>query len=146
MKTFLPKPSEIKRQWYEIDASSYTLGRLASRVATILRGKHKAIFTPHMDVGDYVVVINAAKVKLSGRKLLQKEYITFSGYPGGIKRKPLWEVLAKMPEQVIWRAVRGMLPTNRLRKPILKRLKVVASEKHNFKIDKKITDYGKKES
>lgn len=146
MKTFLPKPSGIKRQWYEIDASFYTLGRLASRVATILRGKHKAIFTPHMDVGDYVVVINAAKVKLSGRKLLQKEYITFSGYPGGIKRKSLREVLAKMPERVIWRAVRQMLPSNRLRKPILKRLKAVACEKHNFKIDKKITDYGKKES
>ncbi len=137
-KTFLPKLSAIKRQWHEIDASKFTLGRLATKIATILRGKHKATFTPHMDVGDFVVVINARKVKFSGRKLLQKEYISYSGYPGGVKRKPLREVLAKNPQMVIWHAVRNMLARNRLRKPILRRLKVVSEDKHNFKIDKRL--------
>lgn len=139
MKTFLPHSTKIKRQWLEIDASHYSLGRLASKVATFLRGKHKAFFTPHMDVGDYVVVINAKKVQLTGRKLQQKEYIRFSGYPGGIKRKILSEVLEKNPKQVIFRAVRNMLAPNKLRNPILKRLKITEDNKHNFKIDKKIT-------
>ena len=138
MTTFLPKQSEIKRQWYEIDASRFTLGRLATRVATVLRGKHKVTFTPHMDLGDFVVVTNADKVKVTGRKLLQKEYFHFSGYPGGIKRKILRDVLQKQPEKVVFHAVRNMLAANRLRRPILKRLKVVRDEKHNFKIDKKI--------
>ena len=114
------------------------MGRLATRVATVLRGKHKVTFTPHMDLGDFVVVTNADKVKVTGRKLLQKEYFHFSGYPGGIKRKILRDVLQKQPEKVVFHAVRNMLAANRLRRPILKRLKVVRDEKHNFKIDKKI--------
>ncbi len=139
MKTYLSKIKEVKRQWYEIDASKFTLGRLATRVATILRGKHKAIFAPHQDVGDFVVVTNAKAVKFTGRKLVQKEYITFSGYPGGIRRKLLRDVLEKNPQKVIYEAVRGMLAPNRLRKPILRRLKVVAGNQHNFKIDKELT-------
>lgn len=137
MKTYLPKITDIKRQWYEIDASQFTLGRLATRVATLLRGKHRPTFTPHMDIGDFVVVTNAKNVRLTGRKLLQKEYIRFSGYPGGIRREKLRDVLAKRPERVIWKAVRDMLPTNKLRTQILRRLKIVPEGKHNFKIDKK---------
>ncbi|MDP3994092.1 MAG: 50S ribosomal protein L13 [Candidatus Doudnabacteria bacterium] len=138
-QTYLPKTSDIKRRWYEIDASKFTLGRLATRVASLLRGKHKASFTPHMDVGDFVVVTNAEKIKLTGRKILQKEYFRFSGYPGGIKREILRDVLKKKPEDVVYRAVRNMLAVNRLRKPILKRLKIVRNDKHNFNIDKKIS-------
>ena len=138
-QTYLPKTSDIKRLWYEIDASKFTLGRLATRVASLLRGKHKASFTPHMDVGDFVVVTNAEKIKVTGRKLLQKEYFRFSGYPGGIKREILRDVLKKKPEDVVYRAVRNMLAVNRLRKPILKRLKIVRNDKHNFSIDKKIS-------
>lgn len=137
-KTYLPKTGEFKRQWYEIDASRFTLGRLATRVASLLRGKHKAIFTPHMDVGDFVVVTNAQKIKLTGRKAEQKEYIRFSGYPGGIRRELLRDVLAKRPGQVIVHATSHMLARNRLRKNLLKRLKIVLGERHNFKIDKKI--------
>ena len=139
MHTYLPKTSDIKRRWYEIDASKFTLGRLATRAASILRGKHKASFTPHMDVGDFVVVTNAEKIKFTGRKLLQKEYFRFSGYPGGLRREILRDVLKKKPEKVVFHAVRNMLAANRLRKPILKRLKIVRNGKHNFKIDKKIT-------
>lgn len=134
MTTYLPKVKDIKRNWHEIDASKYTLGRLSTRVATLLRGKHKATFTPHMDQGDFVVVINAAKVRLTGRKAEQKEYIRYTGYPGGIRRKLLGDVMKKNPERVIWHAVRNMLPVNRLRVPMIKRLKVVADEKHNYKI------------
>lgn len=132
--THLPKLKDTRRLWHELDASHYTLGRLATRVATLLRGKHKPVFTPHMDLGDFVVVKNAAKVKLTGRKLDQKEYIRYSGYPGGIRREVLRDVMEKRPEQVIIRAVRNMLPTNRLRSAMIKRLKVVAGDKHNFKI------------
>ena len=138
-QTYLPKTSDIKRLWHEIDASKFTLGRLATRVASLLRGKHKASFTPHMDVGDFVVVTNAEKIKVTGRKILQKEYFRFSGYPGGIKREILRDVLKKKPEDVVYRAVRNMLAVNRLRKPILKRLKIVRNDKHNFSIDKKIS-------
>lgn len=138
MKTYLPKKSEIKRHWYEIDARNHTLGRLASRAASILRGKHKPLFTPHLDGGDYVVVTNAKNVKLTGRKLSQKAYFSFSGYPGGIRKRFLREMLAKNPEKVIYLAVRNMLASNRLRKNILKRLKVVPLGEHHFKVDKKI--------
>lgn len=132
--TYLPKVKDTKRAWHELDANQYTLGRLCSRAASLLRGKHKTIFTPHMDLGDFVVVKNAAKVKLTGRKAEQKEYIRFSGYPGGIRRLRLRDVLARHPEQVIRRAVRNMLPRNRLRTAMLRRLKVVPGDKHNFKI------------
>lgn len=138
MKTFLPKVKEIKRSWYEADASKFTLGRLATRIATVLRGKHRVDFTPHMDVGDFVVVKNAEKVKFTGRKLDQKMYYRFSGYPGGIYAKSLKERMEKEPEKVIRDAVYNMIDKNRLRKPILRRLKVVKGDKHEFKIDKEI--------
>lgn len=138
MLTTLPKIAEIKRAWHEIDASKLTLGRLASRVATLLRGKHKVVFTPHMDVGDFVVVKNSSRVKLTGRKILQKHYFRFSGYPGGIRSVRLKDMLERNPERVIFLAVSGMLGKNRLRKQILKRLKIVPGDKHNFAISKKI--------
>lgn len=136
MTTYLPKVSEIKRQWHEIDASKFTLGRLASKAAVLLRGKHKAVFTPHMDVGDFVVVTNAKNVKITGRKKTQKKYFRFSGYPGGITSTTLKEKLEKKPEDVVRIAVRGMLAPNRLRRLIMKRLKIAAGYQHNFKIDK----------
>jgi large subunit ribosomal protein L13 len=138
MKTFIPKTSEIKRAWYEADASKFTLGRLASKVATILRGKHKVTFTPHMDVGDFVVVKNADKVKFTGRKLDQKKYHRFSGYPGGLYTKGLRERMEKEPEKVIRDAVYNMIDKNRLRKDILRRLKVVTGDKHSFQIEKEL--------
>lgn len=138
MKTYLPKVTEIKRAWYEADASKFTLGRLATRVATVLRGKHKVSFTPHMDVGDYVVVKNAAKVQLTGRKLTQKKYYRNTGYPGGVRTKTLSERLEKEPEKVIRDAVYNMVDANRLRKDILRRLKVVAGDTHAFQVDKEI--------
>lgn len=138
MSTYLPKVKDIKRRWVEIDASVRPLGRMATTAANILRGKDKAIFTPHMDVGDFVVVINADKVKLTGRKILQKEYIRFSGYPGGIRRQKMKDVLAKNPDRIIREAIRNMLAPTRLRRAILNRLKVVTGSNHNFKIDKKV--------
>lgn len=139
MKTFLPKVTEIKRNWVEIDASKHTLGRLATQVANSLRGKNKPIYTPHMDVGDYVVVINAKNVKLTGRKLIQKEYIRFTGYPGGIRKKKLRDFLAQSPDRVIRHAVIRMLAPTRLRQRIMRRLRVVDENKHTFKIDKRLT-------
>lgn len=139
MKTFLPKNSEIKRAWYEADASKFTLGRLATRVATVLRGKHKVTFTPHMDVGDFVVVKNAEKVRFTGRKLSQKKYHRFSGYPGGVRTKTLSVRMEQEPEKVIRDAVYNMIDSNRLRKDILRRLKVVTGEKHSFQVDKEIS-------
>jgi large subunit ribosomal protein L13 len=138
MKTFIPKTSEIKRAWYEADASKFTLGRLASKVATVLRGKHKVTFTPHMDVGDFVVVKNASLVKFSGRKLAQKQYHRYSGFPGGLYTKKLSERMEKEPEKVIRDAVYNMVDSNRLRKHILRRLKVVAGDKHEFQVDKEL--------
>lgn len=138
MKTFLPNAQDIKREWHQVDASKFTLGRLASTIASILRGKHKVTFTPHMDVGDFVVVINAAKVKITGKKLDQKMYHHFSGFPGGITSKTLRERMEKEPEQVIKDAVYNMVDDNRLRKQILRRLKVVAGDSHEFQVDKEI--------
>ena len=138
MKTFIPKTKEIKRTWYEADASKFPLGRLASKVATILRGKHKVTFTPHMDVGDFVVVKNAEKVQFSGRKLAQKVYHRFSGYPGGLYTKKLSTRMETEPEKVIRDAVYNMIDSNRLRKHILRRLKVVKGDKHEFVVEKEI--------
>lgn len=138
MKTFLPKTKDIKRTWYEVDASKFTLGRLASRVAGVLRGKHKVMFTPHMDVGDFVVVKNAEHVRFSGRKLFQKKYYHYSGYPGGIRAKSLAERMQSEPAKVIRDTVFNMLDDNRLRKHILRRLKVVSGSEHSFHIDKEI--------
>jgi large subunit ribosomal protein L13 len=138
MKTYLPKIKEIKRTWYHADASKFTLGRLATKVASTLRGKHKRTFTPHMDVGDFVVVVNARNVKFTGRKLEQKKYHRNTGYPGGIRTKTLKERLEKEPEKIIRDAVYNMLDPNRLRKHILRRLKVVADAKHQYPVEKEI--------
>lgn len=137
MKTTLQKPTEVKRQWHELDAGKFPLGRLATRVATLLRGKHKPTYTPSTDGGDFVVVVNAESVKLTGRKLTQKVYHRFSGYPGGIRNEILRDLMKRRPEQVIWRAVRDMLPRNRTRQKILRRLKIVKDQRHTFKIDVK---------
>ena len=138
MKTFIPKISDTKRAWYEADASKFTLGRLASKVAVVLRGKHKVTFTPHMDVGDFVVVKNAEKVNFTGRKLAQKRYHRFSGYPGGLYTKKLSDRMKSEPDKVIRDAVYNMIDSNRLRKHILRRLKIVVGDKHEFQVTKEI--------
>ncbi|NOZ28005.1 MAG: 50S ribosomal protein L13 [Chloroflexi bacterium] len=130
MKTYSAKPNEIEREWYVVDATGKTLGRLASEIAKILRGKHKPIYTPHVDCGDFVIVVNADKIRVTGRKLDQKIYYRHSGYPGGLKSIPLRDQLARHPERVIQLAVRGMLPKNRLGRRMIKKLKVYASPEH----------------
>lgn len=132
-KTYLPKKEEIKMKWHIVDATDKVLGRLASKVALVLRGKHKAIFTPHLDTGDGVIVINASKVKVTGRKLKQKVYRRYSGYPGGLKEILLEEMLNKRPTTVIRLAVRRMLPQGPLGRDTLKKLKVYAADKHPHK-------------
>ena len=128
--TYLAKPSEIQRKWYVVDAEGKALGRLAAQVAAILRGKHKPIFTPNVDTGDHVVVINADKVRLTGRKATQEMIYRHSMYPGGLKAIPMGEMLAKQPEKLVERAVRGMLPHNRLGREMFKKLKVYAGPDH----------------
>ena len=130
MQTYTAKASDIQRQWYVVDAAGCNLGRLATRVATVLRGKHKPIYSPGMDVGDFVIVINAAKVAVTGNKLSQKMYYHHSLYPGGIKQITLQGLLQKHPTQVIELAVKGMLPKNRLSRAIIKKLKVYAGGSH----------------
>lgn len=130
MKTYALKASEIERQWWLVDASDQTLGRLATRIATLLEGKHKAIYSPHLDSGDHVVVVNAAKVKVTGNKLTQKMYYRHSNYPGGLKEESLQTLMARKPEIVIERAVKGMLPQNRLGRAMFKKLKVYAGADH----------------
>ena len=132
-KTFVAKKDQIKRNWYLVDAKDKILGRLASRVAVLLRGKHKVIFTPHLDTGDGVIVINASKVRVTGRKLEQKVYRRFSGYPGGLREVPLGVMLKKKPETVITLAVTRMLPSGPLGRDIIKKLKVYADDKHPHK-------------
>jgi len=136
MKTYAAKPSEIERKWHLIDAEGKILGRLASEIAKILRGKHKPIYTPHLDCGDYVVVINAEKVKITGRKLDQKVYYRYSGYPGGLRGTNLGAQLAKHPERVLEAAVKGMLPKNRLGRKMFKKLKVYAGDSHPHQAQK----------
>ena len=131
MKTFMASPATIERKWYVVDATNMTLGRLASEVAKVLRGKNKAIFTPHIDTGDYVIVINASKVKVTGRKLDQKIYYHHSDYVGGMKEQTLKEKLAKKPEDVIYLAVKGMLPKGPLGRQMIKKLHVYAGAEHN---------------
>jgi large subunit ribosomal protein L13 len=130
MRTHSTKPSEIERQWYVVDAEGQTLGRLASEIAKILRGKHKPIYSPHLDTGDYVVVINAEKIHVTGRKMDQKIYYRHSGYPGGLKEVTLREQLEKHPRRVIRSAVKGMLPHNPLGRSMLRKLKVYAGDAH----------------
>jgi len=130
MKTYSTKPNDIKREWHVIDASEKTLGRLASQIAILLMGKHKSIYAPHLDTGDYVIVINAAKVRVTGKKLKQKVYYRHSGYAAGLKSTTLFEMLNKQPTRVIEYAVRGMLPHNRLGRAMFKKLRVYAGENH----------------
>ncbi len=131
MKSFMASPATIERKWYVVDASGYTLGRLASEVAKILRGKNKPIFTPHMDTGDYVIIVNAEKVKVTGRKLDQKIYYHHSEYVGGMKETTLREMMAKKPEKVVELAVKGMLPKGPLGRQMYKKLHVYAGPEHN---------------
>lgn len=129
-KTYVTKSEDIQREWYVVDATGQTLGRLASRVARILRGKHRPIYSPAMDTGDYVIVVNAEKVSVTGRKLDQKMYYRASGYPGGLKSITLREQLEKHPTRVVEHAVRGMLPKSRLGRRVFKKLKVYAGPEH----------------
>jgi large subunit ribosomal protein L13 len=130
IKTYSAKPSDVTRNWFVVDATGITLGRLASELATHLTGKHKSMYTAHIDCGDNVVVINAAKVAITGNKLLTKKYYRHSGYPGGIKESSMDDLMKKTPSRVIEHAVRGMLPKNRLTDERMKRLKVYPGEEH----------------
>ena len=130
MKTFSAKPQDIERKWFVVDAQGQTLGRLATRIATLLRGKHKPIYTPHMDCGDYVIVVNADKIQVTGHKLEQKTYYRHSGYPGGLRQVSLRRQLQVHPDRVIEAAVRGMLPHNRLGRKMFRKLKVYAGPTH----------------
>ncbi|NLJ94179.1 MAG: 50S ribosomal protein L13 [Clostridiaceae bacterium] len=130
MKTYVAKPAEIERKWYVVDVEDLVLGRAASEIASILRGKHKAEFTPFVDTGDFVIVINAEKVRLTGKKENQKLYRRHSQYPGGLKEVTYKDMQAKYPERIIKLAVKGMLPKNSLGKKMLKKLKVFAGPEH----------------
>jgi large subunit ribosomal protein L13 len=130
MKTYNAKPGEITREWYLVDADGQTLGRLATRLADLLRGKGKPQFTPHVDTGDFVVVVNAEKVAVTGNKLDSKIYYRHSGYPGGLRERTLREQLARRPEEVLRKAVKGMLPRNRLGRQQLTKLKIYAGPDH----------------
>ena len=130
MKSFMASPATIERKWYVVDATGYTLGRLSSEVAKVLRGKNKPIFTPHMDCGDYVIIVNAEKVKVTGKKLDQKIYYRHSAYVGGMKETTLREMMAKKPEKVVELAVKGMLPKGPLGNDMMKKLHVYAGPEH----------------
>ena len=130
MKTVSAKSGDFKQDWFLVDANQKILGRLASEVASILRGKNKPIFTPHVDTGDFVVVVNAEKIRLTGNKLKDKKYYSHTGYPGGIKEITAEKLLAKKPEELVIRAVRGMLPKNRLGRKMIKKLKVYTGPEH----------------
>lgn len=130
MKTFTPKPEDIQRDWFVVDAEDQILGRLASRLATRLRGKHKPEFAPHMDNGDFIVVVNAEKIRVTGKKLDDKIYYRHTGYMGGMKETALKDMLAKKPEEVLRIAVKGMLPKNRLSRQLIKKLKIYTGPEH----------------
>ncbi|EKE85360.1 50S ribosomal protein L13 [Idiomarina xiamenensis] len=131
MKTFVAKPESVKRDWYVIDAEGKTLGRLATEVARRLRGKHKPEYTPHVDTGDYIVIVNAEKVAVTGRKTQDKMYYSHTGFPGGIKEINFEKLIAKKPEMVIQKAVKGMLPRGPLGRAMFRKLKVYAGAEHN---------------
>lgn len=139
MKTYSPKPSQVDHEWFIIDAQEQTLGRLATVAATYLQGKHKPLFSAHLDCGDNVIVINAARVKVTGNKLEDKKYYHHSGYPGGIKETSLAELIKKNPNEVIRHAVAGMLPKNRLQDDRLARLKIYATDEHPHHGQKPLT-------
>ena len=138
MKTYMANPDKIERKWYVVDAEGCTLGRLASNVASVLRGKNKPVFTPHVDTGDYVIIINADKVKVTGKKLEQKIYYSHSDYVGGMKETTLAEMMAKKPEKVIELAVKGMLPKGPLGRSMIKKLHVYAGPEHNQQAQKPV--------
>ncbi|WP_459130057.1 50S ribosomal protein L13 [Guggenheimella bovis] len=131
MKTFVAKPAEVERKWYVVDATGKTLGRLASQVAAILRGKTKPIYTPHVDTGDYVIIINADKVEVTGNKRNDKMYRWHTGFPGGLKERTFTQMLEKQPEKILYQAIKGMLPHNALGAQMLKKLRVFAGPEHN---------------
>ncbi|HEX2221821.1 MAG TPA: 50S ribosomal protein L13 [Candidatus Limnocylindria bacterium] len=130
MKTYAVKASDIERRWWVVDATGQTLGRLATRIATLLEGKHKPSYSPHLDTGDHVIVINAERVRVTGDKLRQKIYYRHSNYPGGLRAESLEAVLARKPELVVERAVKGMLPQNRLGRAMYRKLKVYRGPNH----------------
>ena len=130
MKSYMAKPNEVERKWYIIDAEGKVLGRLATEVASILRGKNKPIYTPYVDTGDHVIIINAEKIKLTGNKLKQKNHTYHTGYPGGLKQVPYSQLIEKHPERIIELAVKGMLPKNRLGRSMYRKLKVYKGETH----------------
>lgn len=132
MKTYHPTAKEVRRDWHLLDAKDAILGRLATKLATLLQGKHKATYSPHMDSGDYVVVVNAEKVKVTGKKAKQKLYRSHSGYPGGFKETTFERLQQEHPERIIEKAVFGMLPDNRLRKDRMARLKIIIGEKNPY--------------
>ena len=136
MKSYMSSPATIERKWYVVDSTGYTLGRLASEVAKVLRGKNKAIFTPHIDTGDYVIVVNADKIKVTGKKLDQKIYYHHSDYVGGMKETTLREMMNKKPEKVIELAVKGMLPKGPLGRQMYTKLHVYAGPEHNHEAQK----------
>lgn len=130
MKTYMQKTAEVQRDWYVVDATDQTLGRLSTQIAILLRGKHKPTFTPHIDGGDFVVVVNAEKVRVTGRKAQQKMYYRHSGYPGGFKQIPYARMLANHPDRIIRFAVKGMIPKTRLGRQVMNKLKVYAGPTH----------------
>jgi len=130
LRTFSAKPTDIKHDWYVVDAEDVVLGRLASQIAQILRGKHKPIYTPHMDTGDFVIVINADKVRLTGTKEEKKSYFRHTGYPGGGRTTTYKQLFEKRPEEIVRKAVKGMIPHNKLGRQIFKKLKVYAGSEH----------------
>lgn len=130
MKTYMPSGKNIERKWYVVDANGQTLGRLASEVASVLRGKNKPEFTPFMDMGDYVIIVNAEKIKLTGKKLSDKVYKTHTGQPGGLRETPYKQMIATKPELVVKTAVKGMLPKNSLGREMIKKLKVYRGPEH----------------
>lgn len=138
MRTYTPKPADVQRQWYVIDATDVVLGRLASQVAQLLRGKHKPIYAPHLDTGDFVVIVNADKVALSGNKLEQKKAYRHSGYPGGLRAVAYADLLAKHPERAVEKAIRGMLPKNSLGRQMFRKVKVYSGPEHPHQAQKPV--------
>lgn len=136
MKSFIAKPLEVERKWYIIDAEDKTLGRLATEVASILRGKRKPIFTPHVDTGDYVIIINAEKVHVTGKKRKEKIYKRHTGFPGGLREVTFEKLQAKKPEEIIIHAIRGMMPDGKLGRQMFKKLKVYAGPEHDHAAQK----------
>lgn len=136
MKSFIAKPHEVERKWYIIDAEGKTLGRMATEIASILRGKRKPIFTPHVDTGDFVIVINAEKVEVTGNKRKDKVYKRHTGYPGGLREVTFEKMIVKKPEMIVKQAIKGMMPNGTLGRQMLKKLKVYAGPEHNHAAQK----------